>query len=182
MVKDGAKSHPGPVGMILSKQYLQSNKNIFLKISDIICQIHRCSTEGERWLEENFRRLYQRVGFWRKHGSLVSVNHSSSKGCVWRKNECRRSWRRWKGAQDRQRGSSGRKSTTMSSSNIRDEAGKTGGNWRVLKSSSGGGRDATGRWIPSEVRRAHWPVYSYTSEEYGATAVTDPFSTEMVQW
>lgn len=59
------------------------------------------------------------------------VNRNSYKGWGWGKSECRRSWRRWKGAQHRQWGSSRRRSMTVSSKNIRKEAGKAGGRWGV---------------------------------------------------
>lgn len=106
-----------------------------------------------------------------------SVNRSSYKGFGWRKNVCRRSWKKLIEAQRGQQGSSRRQSIIVSSSNFTDEAGAS---WRKLEGVEEFRLRRTRRtWIPSNVRRAYWFVYSYTSEKY---AVTDAFGTEMTHW
>lgn len=133
-----------------------------------VFHIHCCSTDGER------------VGFWRKHYSGGSVGHISYYDCGCRKNEWGRSWKRWKRSTQAVRPLKKRKSIT--SNNIKEEAGKAGESWRLLRRSSWGERETTGKQNPSKLRRVQWSVYSYMCEEYGATAVTDPFGTKMLQW
>lgn len=121
-------------------------------ISNLICWVFWGDFTGDPSLSSHLRSgktfisiiTVQRgrgLVFEEKNHSGGSGNWSSSKVCSWRQNECRRNWKRWKGAQHGHQGSPRTKSITVpfSTPNL-GGVRKAGGTWRVLGSSSWEGR------------------------------------------